>query len=83
MSLNEKLTRKLNKQFEPSALINMRFAEKDIAFRTDENGHPVLLFIGEKKEPGLIKGERYTRILRFDEDGKKIKDHWELKGRSG
>ncbi|MDB5232526.1 MAG: hypothetical protein JWN76_3331 [Chitinophagaceae bacterium] len=83
MALNERLIRKLDKQFEPSSLLSMRFAEKDLSFQTDENGYPILLFIGKKQENGSIKGERYSRVLKFTADGKKIKDHWDLKGKAG
>ena len=82
MKLQEDLIKKLSKTYEPSAMIDMRFREKDIAFKTDENGNPILLFIGKRGEEGNIKGERYARTLKYDNDGKKIKDHWEMKGKA-
>jgi hypothetical protein len=37
---------------------------------------------GKLKEDGTIKGERYARTLKYDKEGKIIKDHWELKGKA-
>ena len=82
MKLQEELIKKLSKTYEPSTMIDMRFREKDLAFKTDEQGNPVLLFIGKRGEEGNIKGERYARTLKYDKEGKKIKDHWELKGKA-
>jgi len=80
--LSETLIKKLSKVYEPSSLIHFRFKQNDAAFKTDELGNPVLLFIGKKNEQGNIKGERYARTLKYDKDGTKIKDHWELKGKA-
>ena len=82
MKLQEDLIKKLSKTYEPSAMIDMRFREKDIAIKTDEKGNPILMFIGKRGEEGNIKGERYARTLKYDNDGKKIKDHWEKKGKA-
>jgi hypothetical protein len=35
----------------------MVFQRYDLAFKTDETGRPVLLFIGKKDGQGKIKGE--------------------------
>jgi hypothetical protein len=80
MPLNDDLIKILRKTHEPSVLINMRFRGNDIAFKTDKDGNAVLLFIGILKEDGSIKGKRYVRTLKYDREGKIIKDHWELKG---
>ena len=82
MKLNDDLIKKLSKVYEPSAMINMRFREKDVAFKTDDKGNPILLFIGKQTADGIVKGERYARRLAYDEDGKIIKDHWDLKGKA-
>jgi len=82
MKLQEELIKKLSKTYEPAAMIDMRFKEKDIAFKTDEKGNPVLLFIGNRGEDGNVKGERYVRTLKYDNNGNKIKDHWEKKGKA-
>jgi hypothetical protein len=38
--------------------------------------------MGQRDEPGSIKGERYARRLKFDNSGNMIKDHWEHKGKA-
>jgi hypothetical protein len=81
-SLADELQKKLSKLYEPSSLVQMKFRGNDITFKTDEHGNPVLLFIGTMNA-GKIKGSRYTRVLKFDEKGIKIKDHWEMKGKAG
>jgi hypothetical protein len=82
MKLNEQLQSKLSKLYEPSSMIEMQFRGKDLAFKTDEAGHAILLFIGRKDANGQIKGERYARTLKRDRNGLIIKDHWELKGKA-
>lgn len=79
MKLGEPILKILNKTYAPSVMHETKFRNYDLAFRTDELGRPVLLFIGEKKN-GVIKGDRYSRRLKEDADGKIIKDHWEHKG---
>jgi len=81
MKLNEDLVKILSKIYEPSAMIENQFRGKDTLFKTDEQGNPILLFIGKRTESGSIKGERYARTLKYDREGKVIKDHWELKGK--
>jgi len=82
MELKEPVLKILNKQYEPLSLIETEFKRYNLAFKTDENGVPILLFIGQKKEDGKIFGERYARRLKYDEQGIKIKDHWEHKGKA-
>jgi hypothetical protein len=82
MSLGDELVKKLKKKYEPASMVDMRFKENDISFKTDADGNPVLLFIGKRNDSGTIKGERYARTLKTDSDGKVIKDHWELKGKA-
>lgn len=82
MKLSEELIKKLGKIYEPSTLHNMKFKGKDVAFKTDEEGRPILLFIGEMTDSGTIRGERYARRLAFDKTGAVLKDHWELKGKA-
>ena len=76
------LQEKLSRRYQPSAMVEMRYKGNDLAFKTDEEGNPVLLFIGRKNERGQIKGERYTRTLKRGADGVIFKDHWELKGKA-
>jgi hypothetical protein len=72
----------LNKTYPPSTLVEQKFGRYDLAFKTDEKGRAVLLFLGEKDEHGKIKGERYARRLVFDSEGRTVKDHWDNKGRA-
>lgn len=81
--MGEALLKKLNKIYTPDTMIEDRFKNFDIRFKTDKAGHPVTLFIGTIKENGFIKGERFTRVLKFDESGNIIKDHWDNKGKVG
>lgn len=82
MKLNDDLIKKLGKTYEPAAMVDMHFRGKDLSFKTDKEGNPVLLFIGKANEEGNIKGERYARTLKKDAAGNVIKDHWELKGKA-
>jgi hypothetical protein len=82
MKLGDDLQKKLGKVYEPSAFIRMKFRGNDIAFKTDDKGNAVLLFLGKANAEGEIKGSRYARVLKYDTKGNKIKDHWELKGKA-
>lgn len=82
MALGEQLRAKLRKLYSPSSMISMKYKGNDISFKTDDEGNPILLFIGRKNEEGTIKGERYVRILKKDLSGRVIKDHWDLKGKA-
>jgi len=80
MSLKEPILKLLNKQYTNSSLIECSFKNYDLAFKTDQNGNPILLFLGRKTTRGHIKGERYARRMVYDKEGRLIKDHWERKG---
>jgi hypothetical protein len=82
MDLKDPILKILGKQYEPSTLIETTFKRYDLAFKTDEAGRPILLFMGKRDEDGNIKGERYARRLKIDPDGTVIKDHWEHKGKA-
>lgn len=82
MRLRDDLLKKLQKQYEPLKLIEAKFRGLDLAFKTDKEGNPIVLFIGHKEIDGKIKGERYTRTLLRSADGTSLKDHWDLKGKS-
>jgi hypothetical protein len=82
MSLSDDLLKKLRKTYEPFSTIRLKMRGKDLAFNTDGEGNPVQLFIGQLKENGNIKGERYSRKMVKDRDGKLIRDHWDRKGKS-
>jgi hypothetical protein len=82
MALSEDLLKKLQKKYEPSSMVRMKFRGNDVAFKTDEEGNAVQLFLGREGEDGNIRGERYARTLKHDREGKVIKDHWERKGKT-
>ncbi|HVG40272.1 MAG TPA: hypothetical protein VM888_01580 [Chitinophagaceae bacterium] len=82
MKLSEDLIKKLGKKHDPSTMIHSTFRGNDIAFKTDEEGNAIQLFVGKRKEDGTIKGERFARTLKRDKEGVIFKDHWELKGKA-
>jgi hypothetical protein len=82
MSLSYHLQLKLTKRYEPSSMVSMKYKGNDLTFKTDEEGNPIVLFIGKELPNGKIRGERYARRLKRDEKGNVIKDHWELKGKA-
>jgi hypothetical protein len=81
-ALKEPVLKILNKIYEPSSMVEVQFKRYDLAFKTDEEGRPILLFMGEKDAAGRIQGERYARRLVFDAEGKAVKDHWDHKGKA-
>jgi hypothetical protein len=81
MRIGENLLKKLNKKYEPSTMVNLKFRDYDLALKTDEEGNPILMFIGKADESGMIKGDRYARRLLKDAEGKTVKDHWDYKGK--
>ena len=80
MKLGEEILKRMNKKFEASTMVALKFKSYDIALKTDEEGNAVQAFIGKLSEEGTIRGDRFTRTLKYGRDGKKIKDHWERKG---
>jgi hypothetical protein len=83
MAIGEALLKKINRKFEPSSTIRLRHGRHDLALKTDEQGNGILLFLGREAEDGTIHGDRYARTLKYDREGKLIKDHWERKGKAG
>ncbi len=81
MKIGENLLKKLNKKYEPDSMVNLRFRGYDIALKTDAEGNPILMFIGQAQADGLIKGDRYARRLLKDTAGNTLKDHWDYKGK--
>ena len=79
--LGEGVRKLLNKPYAASSINEITYRGQDIAFKTDNEGRPVLLFIGKKIAPGKIRGERYVRSIIRTSDGK-IKDQWEKKGKA-
>ena len=79
--IGEALLKKLSKTYEPSSMVHLSFKSYDLAVKTDEEGNPVLFFMGKANNDGKIKGDRYARRLLKDNTGKIIKDHWDYKGK--
>lgn len=80
--LKESILQILSKIYQPATLVEMKFKRYDLAFKTDEKGRPILLFIGEKDSNGKIRGERYARRLMENTEGILLKDHWDHKGKA-
>ena len=80
MKLGEPLLKLLAKKYEPSSTIDLVFHRYDLGIRTDADGNPVQLFLGKRNEQGNVVGDRYARTLKYDRDGRLIRDHWERKG---
>lgn len=81
MKLGAALIKVLAKPYAPEQLVQQRFGRYDLAFKTDDQGRPVVLFLGKADADGKIRGERFARRLQTDENGKVIKDHWDNKGK--
>lgn len=81
MKIGAELLKILNKQYAQDEMIRRRFGRYDLVFKTDEQGRPVLLYMGKADEHGTIKGERFARRLQTDKDGRIAKDHWDNKGK--
>lgn len=76
MKIGTELLKILTKTYAPEEMISQRFGRYDLAFKTDGQGRPTLLFIGKADKEGHIKGERFVRNL---QNGK---DHWDNKGKA-
>ena len=81
MKIGEALQKKLDKKYEPSTMVALKFNRYDVAMKTDEEGNPVLLFIGKAGENGMIKGDHFSRRIVKDASGRVVKDHWDYKGK--
>ena len=82
MKIGEKLLKVLSKKYLPEQMIDQKFGRYDISFKTDEEGNPILLFIGTMGADNKIKGERFSRVLIKDKNGGIVKDHWDAKGKT-
>lgn len=82
MSLSDDLIKKLKRKFEPLTITQFRYRTSDIVVQSDDEGNAIRVFIGRADQEGIVKGDRYSRTLKKDEEGKIIKDHWEKKGRA-
>ncbi|MGZ3939817.1 MAG: hypothetical protein ACXVLT_14535 [Flavisolibacter sp.] len=82
MGLNSDIIKKLNRKFDPSATTHFRYGSNDVVIRADEEGNVIRAFIGNANSEGIIKRDRYRRVLKKDNNGNLIKDHWERKGKA-
>lgn len=81
MKLGDDVMKILGRSYEANTLVERRMGRYELAFKTDELGRPVLLFLGKADENGRIKGERFARRLVTDAAGNIIKDFWDNKGK--
>jgi len=81
MKVGSELLKVLSRAYPPEKIIHQRFGKYDLAFKTDDRGRPILLFVGKADADGNIKGERFARRLQTDKDGRLIRDHWDNKGK--
>jgi hypothetical protein len=81
MKLGKDLEKILSRTYEADTMIDRSMGRYDLAFKTDDKGRPILLFIGKADELGKIKGERFARRIVEDAAGNVIKDHWDNKGK--
>ncbi|TSD66435.1 hypothetical protein FFF34_003255 [Inquilinus sp. KBS0705] len=82
MKLGKDIQKILSLKYEPDSMIERKMGRYDIAFKTDDAGRPILLFVGQADENGKIKGERFARRLVIGVNGEIIKDHWDNKGKT-
>lgn len=81
MKLGKDIQKILGQTYPTETMVSRRMGRYDLAFKTDDRGRPVLLFLGKADEQGKIKGERFARRLVTDDTGAVIKDHWDNKGK--
>ena len=82
MKLGPQILKILEKKYESESMVYTTFNSHDLAFKTDNEGNPVLLFLGKMNDKGQVRGLRYTRTVIKNPAGQVIKDHWELKGKA-
>jgi hypothetical protein len=82
MKLGEGIIKLLSKRYDPDTMVEKTYKGNDLAFKTDSEGKPILLFIGERQAQGKIKGDRFARRHVTTDDGTVLKDHWDYKGKA-
>jgi hypothetical protein len=82
MALGPDILKKINRKFEPRSTIQLKYRSYDLVLKTDDDGNAIMLFMGKLDADGVVRGERYTRVLKFNSDGSVLKDHWDRKGRT-
>ena len=81
MKLGPPILKILQKHYRPSSLIETTFGNYDLAFKTNEEGLPILLFLGKRQADGRIKGDRFARRL-VKQNDQIVRDHWDHKGKA-
>ena len=81
MNLSSDIIKKLNGKFEPSTTTQFRYRTNDVVVQSDGEGNAIRVF-GKTNEEGIIKGDRYSRVLKKDNNGTLLNDHWERKGKA-
>lgn len=79
--IGDKLLKQINKTHPPDQLVRFKFGRYDVATKTDDEGNPILLFIGKANQQGIIQGDQFARRLLKDAYGHVLKDHWDYKGK--
>lgn len=82
MKFNDAILKILHRTYDPDTMVELRYKTFDLSLKTDKDGNPILLFMGKRNDQGIVKGERYARTLKYNQDGTVLKDHWELKGKA-
>lgn len=82
MGLGETVLKKINKKFEANTQVRLKVGNHDLLLITNATGLAVRLFMGKADDKGMIKGDRYERIVKWDKEGRVIKDHWDRKGKA-
>ena len=54
MSLGDDLLKKINKKFDPSTKVAMRYRSYDLLLITDKEGNAIQLFMGKENEHGVM-----------------------------
>lgn len=81
-SIGPKLEAKMNKIYKPGLRYDEVFQGKDITFITNENGEPITLYVGKRKENGNIVGDCFYRRIKKRVEGKIKESHWDLQGKT-
>lgn len=79
--MGKSLEAKMNKLYKPSSRVDMKFKGNDVTFYTNENGEPITLYIGKRKDDGDITGEVYSRRIKKRENGIITESHWDNQGK--
>lgn len=79
--LGKTLEALMKKTYKPASRVDMTFKGKDLTFITNQNGEPITLFLGKRKENGDISGEMFSRRIKKLENGLIKESHWDNQGK--